>query len=496
MLRALPTYRLLLGGLLCFVLATGVQAQKHQFGVRYTAPNYILGLGDVPDPLDAMESWGGGLEFEYQRRLTPNLLLGIPIRLTNAEAITDPANADLNPVRPAVDVADVAALGADLQLVFEPIAKASFFDPQLFAGIGVFNDFNGNTIPEVPLGVNLNFNLGKGVYLSPQLSYRLALGDYSDVRTNVQAGIGAHFQLGLEPKEKEMTPPAVVDTDGDGIADSADRCPNEAGPASTLGCPDTDGDGVANMDDKCPDVAGVSAYQGCPDTDGDGIADPDDECPGKAGPASNNGCPIADSDGDGVPDATDKCPNQAGTINMMGCPDTDGDGISDRDDDCPREAGTAATNGCPDTDGDGVVNRDDKCPNQAGPRSNQGCPEITEEDQETIEFAIQNINFETASAVITSDSRAVLDKVEDILRRYPGYQLAIGGHTDSIGSADSNLRLSKKRAKAVYDYLVGKGIRANRMTHEGFGETLPIADNRYKDGREKNRRVTLDLVIQ
>lgn len=468
-------------------------AQKHNFGVRYTAPNYILGLGDVPSPLDGVESWGGGLEFEYQRRLSPNLLLGIPIRLTTADALRNNEDAEKDPVSEAVDITKVGAIGGGLQLVFEPIAKASFFDPQLFAGLGVFNDLNGNTVPELPVGLNLHFRLARGIYLSPQASYRLAFGDLKDVRRNIQLGIGGHFQLvGAEAPK----PPVVLDADGDGIEDSADQCPNQPGPASTLGCPDSDGDGVADKNDKCPEVAGTSAYMGCPDTDGDGIIDPDDKCPNEAGPASNDGCPVNDRDGDGVPDAEDKCPGEAGSAALMGCPDADKDGIADRDDDCPREAGTAKTNGCPDSDNDGVVDRDDKCPRQAGPITNQGCPEISEEDQETIDFAIQNINFETASSILTAESRGVVDRVEDILRRYPGYRLLIGGHTDSIGSADSNQRLSERRAKAVYEYLISKGVAASRLSYEGFGESMPIADNRYKDGREQNRRVTLDLIIE
>lgn len=494
--KSLPIFRILGLLLLCGGIASGLQAQKHQFGLRYTMPNYILPLDNVPAPLEGFENWGGGLEFEYQRRIAPNLLIGLPLRFTSGPAISDVNNASAAAIRPEFDVEEIDIFGIGAQLVFEPFAPSTFFDPQLFAGIGLTYDFDGNTVPEIPLGVNLHFNLGDFAYVSPQLSYRLALGDLADVRTNIQAGIGVHVQLDGEGKEKEVVPPPVIDTDGDGIEDSADQCPTEPGPSTTLGCPDTDGDGIADKNDKCPEVVGTSAFMGCPDTDGDGIADPDDQCPEQAGPASNNGCPVADADGDGIPDAEDKCPNEAGLASMMGCPDSDGDGISDREDDCPRQPGTAANNGCPDTDSDGVVDKDDKCPRQAGPASNQGCPEITEKDQETIDFAIQNINFETGSAVLTADSRGVLDRVEDILRRYPGYQLAIGGHTDSVGSAESNMRLSQRRAQSVYEYLVAKGIRANRMSYEGFGETLPIADNRYKDGREQNRRVTLDLMIE
>jgi outer membrane protein OmpA-like peptidoglycan-associated protein len=475
-------------------MLTSLSAQKHQVGMRYTAPNYILGLDKVPTPLEGAKSWGRGLEVEYQRRINPNFLIGIPLRLTQGDGLRSVADFGVDPINPDIQVKPVSAFGAGLQLVIEPIAKASFFDPQFFAGFGVFNDFDGNTIPEVPLGVNLNINLGSYAYLSPHLSYRLALGDQSDIRRNLQAGLGVHFQFDVEPPPPP--PPPVIDTDGDGIPDSEDQCPTEAGPLELLGCPDSDGDGIADKNDKCPDIAGTAAFMGCVDTDGDGIADPDDECPNEPGIAANGGCPLSDRDGDGVPDKDDLCPDRAGTVAMSGCPDTDGDGVSDRDDDCPREAGTAAMRGCPDSDGDGLADRDDKCPKQAGPRTNQGCPEITQEDREVIEFAIQNINFETGSARLAVSSRGVLDQVEDILRRYPGYKLAIGGHTDSVGSEELNQRLSEQRANSVYDYLVEKGINAARMSYKGFGESMPIADNRYKDGREQNRRVTLDLMIE
>jgi OmpA-OmpF porin, OOP family len=83
-------------------------------------------------------------------------------------------------------------------------------------------------------------------------------------------------------------------------------------------------------------------------SDGDGVADVNDKCPNAVGSASNNGCPIVDSDGDGVSDANDKCPNIAGSISNNGCPlDSDGDGVADADDRCPNEVGSATNSGCP-----------------------------------------------------------------------------------------------------------------------------------------------------
>jgi Thrombospondin type 3 repeat len=95
-----------------------------------------------------------------------------------------------------------------------------------------------------------------------------------------------------------------ADTDRDGVNDSQDACPNEAGTIS--GCPDSDGDGIRNSDDSCPTQAGPAGYRGCPDSDGDGIPNPSDGCPTVRGSAQYGGC--RDSDGDGRADPVDKCP--------------------------------------------------------------------------------------------------------------------------------------------------------------------------------------------
>ncbi len=472
-----------------------VDNNKHQIAVRFIAPNYLLPVENLPDEFNDSEYFGAGLQFEYQRRLTPNLLLGVPIHVSYAEAVDEDfltnglafnANNGLEPL---------VSVGGDLLIVLEPIARRSVFDPQIFGGIGYFSESFDNSIINVPVGVNLNIRLSDNFYLSPSLSYRIALNDFDEaIRKNIQPGIGLHIQLG-DATPKPPPPPVVIDTDGDGIQDADDRCPNVVGIIALQGCPDADGDGIADGDDKCPEVAGTTAFMGCPDTDGDGLADPDDKCPEQAGPRDNEGCPLADRDGDGVPDAEDKCPDVAGTVAQEGCPDTDGDGVPDAQDRCPDQAGTLANSGCPDSDGDSVIDPDDRCPDEAGPIDNRGCPEIDEEDEIVLQDATRSIGFETAKAVLTADSRIILNNVADILKRYPAYSVAIGGHTDSVGSAESNQSLSERRAKAVLDYLVLQGISTSRMSSRGYGETQPIADNRYAAGREENRRVTLDLSV-
>lgn len=149
-----------------------------------------------------------------------------------------------------------------------------------------------------------------------------------------------------------------------------------------------------------------------------------------------------------------------------------------------------------DTDGDGITDELDVCPNIPGPASNRGCPELTMEDKEKIELAISMVQFETAKSVLLAQSFPVLDNIVDIMKRFPYYNLKISGHTDNVGDDASNLKLSKERAKACFDYLVSKGISGGRMTHDGYGETQPKADNNTDDGRAQNRRVEFELMIQ
>jgi outer membrane protein OmpA-like peptidoglycan-associated protein len=175
--------------------------------------------------------------------------------------------------------------------------------------------------------------------------------------------------------------------------------------------------------------------------------------------------------------------------------DRDGDGVIDKIDRCPDVPGLATLQGCPDRDNDGVADADDRCPDVAGTAAAKGCPEITQIDREILIRAIRNVQFETAQATLLPASYPVLDEIADLMRRYPAYSLRIGGHTDNVGDDRMNLDLSKRRAKTCYDYLVGKGVSGSRMTHDGFGETRPVASNDTEDGRFQNRRVEFELYV-
>ncbi|MDF0707046.1 OmpA family protein [Flagellimonas okinawensis] len=269
---------------------------------------------------------------------------------------------------------------------------------------------------------------------------------------------------------------------------------HSAGISIKFGGTDTDGDGIYDKDDACPEVAGLEAFNGCPDSDGDGIEDAKDACPNVAGSKEMNGCP--DSDGDGVADKDDACPSTPGLPALAGCPDADGDGIADKDDECPNEAGPAENKGCPwpDTDGDGVLDKDDQCPEIAGTVANNGCPEVTEEVQKQLNDYARTILFDTGKSSIKAESTSVMVDIIQILNEYPNAKFTVEGHTDSVGSEKLNQELSEKRANSVRDFLIDKGIASDRLTAIGYGEAKPIATNNTRAGRAQNRRVEINLV--
>ena len=283
-------------------------------------------------------------------------------------------------------------------------------------------------------------------------------GNYYDARrTATIAEKNAKLAIEKSPKDKctdqaPKLPPKPGDRDGDGLTDDVDKCPDEPEDFDKFededGCPDldNDADGIHDRDDKCPmDPEDVDKFE---DTDG---------------------CPDVDNDGDGLADKIDQCPNEA----------EDKDGFEDDD-------------GCPDIDNDkdSFADKDDKCPNEFGVAPD-GCPKkYTNVVITATKIEIkQTIFFDFNKAKIKPVSFPLLNEVAQALKDNPTIKVEIGGHTDSVGNDKFNLKLSASRAASVKAYLAKQGIDTGRMTSKGYGENVPIADNRTADGRSQNRRV-------
>lgn len=316
----------------------------------------------------------------------------------------------------------------------------------------------------VPIGAGINWKIANNVALNTYGGYNFAVKNNED-----HIFFGAGLMVDLKGKEvveqpKVEEPVALVDTDGDGIADIDDECPTVAGVAQFNGCPDTDGDGIPDKDDACPEVAGIIEFNGCPDTDGDGVPDHKDACPTVKGEERFGGCPNPDSDGDGVVDEKDKCPTVAGLITAYGCPDRDGDGIPDQD---------------------------DKCPDQAGPASTKGCP--IEKVVSDVNVDLKGVLFDLGKSTIRPESLPILDKAAELMKTdLSNVSFYVDGHTDSKGSAAVNKSLSAARAKAVADYLVSKGVDKARLTARGFGSSqLKVSPEKTEADYQANRRVEI-----
>lgn len=287
------------------------------------------------------------------------------------------------------------------------------------------------------LGFGMLNRLGRHLELRTEIRYSLdeisgegIVPDDSFYTYGILAGV--NYRFGTWPPEP------IFDTDGDGVNDKADRCPNTAKGimVSSDGCPlDSDGDGVANHNDQCPNTP--------PNT-----------------PVNKVGCAL-DSDQDGVSDANDQCPNT------------------------PRGTRVDATGCSIDKDGDGVLNNADYCPNTyANLKVNErGCAVKAQT------LTVHNIHFNFDRATLMPDSITLINKMAETFKEQPQLRATVAGHADSLGDAAYNKRLSARRAQAVVNQLVQQGVSRTRLQFVGYGESRPVASNATEEGRALNRRV-------
>jgi outer membrane protein OmpA-like peptidoglycan-associated protein len=337
----------------------------------------------------------------------------------------------------ASNAKDYASL--DFGLNYKFLTDEKSVVPYVTAGVGVGLDRLTYYTAYAPVGAGLQIKANPGSFIFIQATHNAEVSNLTKKHYNYSIS----YSLSLKGKDKKpvMLPPAPlqIDADNDGVVDSLDKCPNQAGTAKYFGCP-------------------------IPDSDNDGINDELDKCPNIAGTAKYGGCPIPDTDKDGVNDEVDKCPTVSGLTRYGGCP-------------------------IPDTDKDGINDEEDKCPTEAGIAANHGCEDV----QLLLNEVAKNFKFEIGKVAISKKNLVKLDGVVAALNKYPNTHLDIIGNTDNTGSMKVNKPLSLKRAVVVYAYLVKKGISTNRLTKEGFADTNPIDTNKTSKGRANNRRTDMKV---
>lgn len=324
------------------------------------------------------------------------------------------------------------------------------FVPYFAAGYAA-HTFKGN----IPAGEDSttkavgDYGLGAKYFLSDKVALRgdvrhLLYRQASETQHAILYSIGLHIPFGGKSEAAPMAQPVAqaapqTDSDGDGVLDNADACPNT------------------------PPGVKVDA-NGCPlDSDRDGVYDYLDKCPGtpEGVQVNSDGCPL-DSDRDGVSDNLDKCPGtpEGVKVDSVGCPlDSDKDGVYDYQDKCP---------GTP----EGVTV--DKV----------GCP------VKLCTPTVLDIKFDTNKADIKPQYRDELKKIGEFLKEFPKARGAIEGYTDSVGKKASNMRLSQRRADSVRAYILKNfNIAPERISAKGYGPAKPIADNKTAAGKQQNRRI-------
>lgn len=360
-------------------------------------------------------------------------------------------------------------LMADARILYQPFYSYKY-SPYIYAGTGGAKElrhFNEDIIPIFPIGIGVRTTLKRGLALEVSGGYHLTNSDILDGReredddTNrftdrkqdgfwgLTVGL-AHSNKGPAPVE----PAPVVYVPAPPVVVAKPVPPVVAKPVPPVEVVvdlrklDSDGDGLSDYDE-------INIYKTDPnkaDTDGDGLTDYEEVMVYKTNPLNK------DTDGDGLTDGEEVNRYKTDPLKK----DTDGGSVDD-----------------------GTEVRENK--NPLDPHDD--VLDLTVGKK----FALEGILFETAKATILPASATILEQAYTALAANPEVKVIISGHTDNVGSASSNQILSNKRAESVKNWLVAKGINANRIKTVGKGLTEPRATNDTPEGRALNRRIEFEV---
>ena len=418
---------------------------------------------------------------------------------------------------------ETSLLPFDIRLLLSPF-NAKGVNPYAYGGVGYLkwdvkdkpaspSPFNGVTDHGwdliVPLGVGMEIKVSESVVLDLTGGFTQTFTDdlnfYNNKSVDKNKDYDAYWNAGLgisyttesgnsdkdidgltKSQEEEIgTNPNKSDSDGDGLKDGAEFLTYNTDPLN----PDSDNDGLNDYEE-------IKKYKTDPnstDTDGDGLSDPEEVLTYKSDPLKS------DSDGDGLKDAEEvklgTNPNKADTdgdglydgteVKLNTNPlkaDSDGDGLSDGEEVTKYKTNPLAK----DTDA-GTV--DDKTEVNRGTNPLDPKDDVVLEIKANAPIVLSGVTFATGKSDLTPESETVLEKAYNTLSAYSNMKVEIRGYTDNVGRASSNKRLSQRRANSVKNWLVRKGIDANRIRAIGMGESNPIANNKTKEGRRLNRRI-------
>ena len=403
----------------------------------------------------------------------------------------------------------------DLRFLLRPF-NSETFNPYLYAGIGALKykvkylpisqqpkDAKGDGWTGiVPVGIGFEIGLSESLILditggvsysfTDDLNY-FARGPndaYATVGTGltfvINSGISDNDKDGLTKTEEKAlgTDYNNPDTDGDGLNDGDEVNKYATDPKN----PDTDNDGLKDGDE----VNKFNTNPGKADTDGDGLNDGDEVNKYKTDPLK------ADTDGDGISDGDEVNTYRTDPLKS----DTDGDGLSDGDEITKYK--TDPLNA--DTDGDGLSDGDEVLKYKTNPLNKdtdggtvqdnievmRGTDPNNPEDDVVklnVPIVLEGVTFASGKSDITPESAVILEKAYQTLKTYEDIIVEIRGYTDNVGRRSFNIKLSQKRADAVRNWLINKGIDGSRIRSIGYGPDNPIVPNDTPENKRKNRRI-------